>query len=260
MPKRHKVRVTNELQDEIRKLNRQVVKKKSYLKTTYGIMTETHTRQITEFDYKTDLTAYKNEMKKFLNRNFNREKTHLRNKEGKLFPINEVKEIKKEIARVNRLKEKERKKVEALQVYHRGKLRGTVGQVQGAGDDRLDRFAPLKFNLDRFRSVKEFKKYVSNIKEVFEGNFILSQDETYRESYIKSLKNKFGDDPEFEGDINRIIKKVSSMGIDEYMHFYYTKTFTKLGFIYDKTDARKKLNAMLNDWNIPLKDEGEKAS
>jgi hypothetical protein len=50
------------------------------------------------------------------------------------------------------------------------------------------------------------------------------------------------------------------MGIDEYMQFYYTKTFTKIGWVYDKADAEKKLSAMISDWDIELweKEQEEK--
>jgi hypothetical protein len=235
MPNQPPIRIRGKDKELIAKLNRAVTQKKSYLKNTYGIKAEIpENERITAFETRKEFNQYKKEMQSFLANSYTEEKQPVKN-------------IKREISRINKIYRTEREKVKNLKVEH-GQTLEYIGKF---GDRRLKRFDPLpEFKLKNFKNIDEMKQYYRDLKEEFKGNFIQNEDIAYRENYMKALKNVFGDKPAFESDYLRIKNHLENMSLENYMRYYYTKNFTKLRFIYDELQARDILDTLIEEWEV----------
>lgn len=235
MPNQPPIRIRGKDKELISKLNRAVTQKKSYLKNTYGIRADIpDNERITAFETRKEFNQYKKEMQKFLANSYTEEKQP-------------IKDIKREISRINKIYRTEREKVKDLRV-EKGK---TLEYYEHFGDRRLKRFDPLpEFHWKNFKTPEDMKQYLKELKEGFEGNFIQNEDIAYKENYMKALKKVFGDNPAFETDYLRIKKHLDDMSLENYMRYYYTKNFTKLRFIYDDQHARDILDTLIEEWDV----------
>lgn len=240
MVKTPKIRMRQQDRAEIKRVNKLVSNKKSRVRKKYGEVQGVETIKANDFQTRKQYNNYMKKMKDFLDRDNN--DYEVKNKENVVLKIKEVKAVEREIKRVNAKKKKELKKFENKPFMHGGKQIDTVGGRAKMGDERLARFKPLRFNLDRFRSRKEFEEYRGKFKDYYRGNFTKRQDEEYRKNYIKGLENVFG------SMANDLIKAIKDMPIDDYMDKYYSQNFAELTYIYEPAEMRRKLKNIRETW------------
>jgi hypothetical protein len=237
------IRIRNKDRSELAKLNKSFNAKAKRLQKEFGKTFDIEVKKIGDFQTRKEFNAYKNQMKDFTQYSSHR---YVKNSEGVVLPYEAVKEAKDKVKEINKTKEKAWKKVQGKSFTDRGKETGLTvkGQKVLMGDTRYSGFNGLKFNIDRFRSEKEFKDYVAKLGTTYEGDFMQKKNEQYRDNFIDALNNVFGS----SGD--GIKKAVMDMDLQEFIEMSLKENFGNLNFIYDLTQQRLKLNALSGVFGI----------
>lgn len=234
--------VSTKLINEVRELNKKLSKKKSNIKQRHNIEID-----ITRIDVNQsagEIRKQKKIVESFLNPN-NQNYQYVKNTYGVSFPKAEVNKFKRINDRANRIKKREAKRIGNMDYVVDGKVIGKIKDVKLASH-LLEEFTPLKFDINMFRSLEGFRKSLATKNEVYSGNFIERQREQYKENYIASLKDTFGNTT----DIKALIQHIRSMTGTEF--FLKSQGNDKLGFdfIYDEIDKEAKLEGLYNEWSI----------
>lgn len=240
-------------QAQIKELNKKISDRKSYYKRKYGDTTllEVETKTASSFTYLKDYNAYIKKIQSALTKEIT--PTHIRNKHKTFIPIDDVNQAKKEFKRINQMKKERRKELDKHGVLYGGKL-VTIDQAIAAGDKRFEDLNSLKFNLDSYRTSTVFYKRMEELKETYKGDFLERWGEDYRGSYLEAMKRKIGVYSELGTDYTRLKNHIENMNIKDFMKFYYTREFTNINFLYDKTQAKLKMNRLLSEWDVPETD------
>lgn len=236
----------------IKELNKKISDRKSYYKRKYGDETllEVQTKGVSSFHLLKEYNAYIRKIEAALKQEIN--PTHYRNKHKTLIPIDDVSQARDEYKRINKIKNQRRKEINEHGVVYGGKIL-TVEEAIKLGDKRFEDLAPLKFDINNFRSEKMFRGRMESINEIYKGDFLERWDDDYRQSYLKALKDKIGVYPELGSDYTRLKEHIENMSRKDFMKHYYTKEFTNIEFLYDKTVAKLKINKLISEWSVPTK-------
>lgn len=95
-------------------------------------------------------------------------------------------------------------------------------------------------SLKRYRNKKEFKRYLKSVQKIASGEFERKRILTYRENYIKALRNTFNSGANKaikairEMDLNTFRKKVESDELEDIGYVYYDPSNEKLKRIYQQ--------------------------
>lgn len=243
MPRRPSFRRDTDLQREIRRINRNVQNKKSRIRVDLGLeVIGTETVKFKEFSSRREINSYIKKMSKFLDRKADPTLTNLKGAELKR---SVVKQAKKEIDRINKLKMEERQKYENEPFLDRGKPTGlTIAERGLFGDNRYSELKPLKFNPHRFRDNKELKEWLGLKKKIYKGDFIARKNELYRQNYMTALTNVFG-----KSATKELRREIENMELDEFTKKYYQENLADINFIYDFQEAMVKLNTIKDLFN-----------
>jgi hypothetical protein len=259
MPKNQQppIRVTAKDKLLIEKLNKRVSDRKYDVRKRYGEKIAVDTQGITAFNTRAEFNAYKQRIEKFLAAPLQQfvaakpkpvrvAKPYV-NKKGTELPKAELKKLEQKYKSVNAAKLRQEQKIDALMGYE-----GFVQDRIALGDPKYARFIPLKFNPDRYTSLKEFEEHKQQFFKTFEGNWIFRQDKQFKDvNYLEALREKIGeviglDDP----DYLRLKRHIEKMSVKKFMQLYYTRYFTSIGFLYDEFEARDKLNRIMSEWEL----------
>ena len=239
---------------KLRELNKKLADRKSYYKRKYGDTTllEIQTTGVSSFTYLKEFNQYIKNIEAALQKEIR--PTHYRNIHKTLIPINEVNQARKEFKRINQLKAERLMRLDEHGVLVGGKIISVADAIK-AGDKRFEDLKPLKFDINRFKSEKAFIAFMDKFKEVHKDDFFNRWDEDYRGSYLEALKRKIGVYSELGSDYTRLKKHIENMDIKTFMKTYYTKDFVNIHFLYDKTQAKLKINKLLTEWNVPEEEQ-----
>lgn len=238
MPRRPNFRRDNDLQKEVRRINRNVQNKKSRIRMDLGLeVIGAETVKFKDFSSRKEINSYIKKMSKFLDRKTDPSLTNLKGAELKR---SVVKQAKKEIDRINQLKQAEREKYANEPFLDRGKQTGlTIAERGMFGDNRYTELKPLKFNPHRFRDNKELKQWLGLKKKIYKGDFIKRKNELYRDNYMKALINVFG-----KSETKALRREIMNMDLDAFTKKYYQENLADINFIYDFQEAMVKLNTI----------------
>lgn len=190
-----------------------------------------------EFQSRREIESYIKKMSKFLDRKSDPSLTNLKGAELKR---SVVKQAKKEIDRINQLKQAERDKYGNEPFLDRGQPTGlTIAERGLFGDNRYSELKPLKFNPHRFRDNKELKEWLGLKKKIYKGDFIQRRNELYKDNYLTALINVFG-----KAETKALRKEINNLPLDEFIKKYYQENLADINFIYDFQEAMVKLNTI----------------
>jgi len=236
-------RITKKKLAQIQSLNKRIGKKKSNLKSRYGVTVDIP-KINPNLDYKTREKLIK-QAEKFLDRK-NDNYRFVKNSQGKAFPRKIWKELKDLEKRVNKAKEKEMKKLQNMDYIIKGNTYGkhkdvVVGNLRDKSDYR-----PLNINLDWFKTTEALEKYLHEKKETYKGDFLLRAKEQYKKNYFKALINEHGDTTYTRA----LIEKLQTVPVEDF--YFRSKTTGELDikYIYDVSDSDKVLDGISEGWGF----------
>lgn len=246
MPRRPSFRRDTELQNEIRRINKLVQNKQSRIRLqndgleTVGV----DTVKFKEFSSRKDIERYQRQMEKFLDR---KAEVTVINQQGTQLSYSEVKEVQKEISKINKGRAKQWDALKDLKFKHRGTDTGnTVAQQadpdRGMGDIRFSEMKPKSFNVNRFASKKQWEQYRQDVLGMGGADEIRRHNELLRENYLLAIHRNLG----WEG--RDIFSRVSNMPLDEFIKTFYTENNAGISFIYDKLEIQARVNELKNIW------------
>ena len=234
--------IPTKLINEVRELNKKLSKKKSNIKQRHGFEID-----IARIDVNAPAGERRkqiNEVKRFLNPN-NQNFQYVKNQHGVSFPKAEVNKAKRLNDRANRIKKREQKRIGNMDFILEGKVLGKVKDVKTA-QHLLNEFTPLKFDINMFRSLEGFRKNLEQKIDRYEGDFITRQRESYKDNYIRALKDVFGDSSE----LRPLIQHIRSMNTHQF--FIETQVYDnrEIKDIYDEIDRDAKLEGLMSAWGL----------
>lgn len=87
--------------------------------------------------------------------------------------------------------------------------------------------------LSRFRNKNEFTKYLRSVQKIASGEFEKKRTETYRNNYIRALKNTFN------SSANRAVKAVREMDYKTFKHKVESEELEEIGYVYYDPNGEK---------------------
>lgn len=227
MSRQRNIRIRGVDRELIQSLNKRISSKKSRLRKK-GIEIEGfETQGVTTFNTRAEFNAYVQRMESFANPH-NLSHQYVKTANDLVLTKKEIYEYERQIKRINALKARKQKEIEKLEVTTLGAGTGaTVGEMAGyVGNKKYGGLTPLTKNIDVFQSREHFKKYMTNLKENFKGDFIKKRDALYKENYLKAIENIHGKD-------NKLYKIVDKTSLKNFMNLYYTENLAEMTYLYD---------------------------
>jgi len=237
--------ISNKKLAEIKKLNQKISQKKSRIKTRYGV--EVDINAIDTSLRGKDLANSIEKAKSFLNRN-NQKYQYVKNDKGVVFTKAEVTRSKLLFDRINRVNEKELKKLGKEKYTVEGRVVGTVASINSVRARSLNERYKFNFNLDRFRSRREFETFATSKEESYKGDFIKRRRHHYRANYISALREAFGD----ASDVEQLIGKITQLDLNEFYRLSMTSDERNIEFVYNPEKRDTLLQSIGESWGIDL--------
>lgn len=225
------------------------------MRNKYGVeVPEVETMKMKDFKHRSDFNRYKKELEAFVKKDaFSSVKTANNVEISK----SEFKEYTREIARINRKKEKEWKAIKDKKHTSGLTIEQMRDPIVGMGDERYQSFKKIDPNLNRFESLKDFQKRKNNIDRIYEGDFIARKEKTYRENYLKKFVDVFNDDiaslqgkRKLSKEALEVYKKVYKMSDREFAERYYTSDFAEIKHLYSFEERQNMLQQIRSDFDL----------
>lgn len=102
----------------------------------------------------------------------------------------------------------------------------SVKQLKTLGYETDFLMAKKSKSLQRFKSKKEYTKYIRQLKKVLDPKYLDKKADDYRKNYIKKVRNVFG------GDGKEIIKKLMGMTGNEFASIAKSDEALHLSYLY----------------------------
>ena len=159
----------------------------------------------------------------------NRKSVILRN--GQRITLNEQKALRSAVNSANR---KRKRMIERLPAEAKAKYKDF-----GIESDFVMR--KKSASLSRFRNKKEFDRYLRNVRRIASGEFERKRAETYKQNYIRALRNTFN------SQANKAIRAVKDLGLKQFRHLVESEQLEEIGYIYYDPNNEKitKINSQL---------------
>lgn len=96
-------------------------------------------------------------------------------------------------------------------------------------------------SLSRFTNKKEFDRYLRNVRRIASGEFERKRAETYRQNYIRALRNTFN------SQANKAIRAVKDLDLKQFRHLVESGNLEEIGYVYYDPNNEKitKINSQL---------------
>ena len=97
-------------------------------------------------------------------------------------------------------------------------------------------------SLKRFRNKKEFLHYLRSVQKIASGEFERKRIETYKENYIRALRNTFN------SSANKAIKAVRNMDLKAFRRMVESEELEEIGYVYydPNNEKLKRINQQLS--------------
>lgn len=99
-------------------------------------------------------------------------------------------------------------------------------------------------SLQRFRSKKEYDRYIANLERVTKRDYVEKRVQQYKKNYIKALKNELG----YGKSTKEIIEKIKNMTDAEYMKTVEGDEDMAISYVYSpqaKVNRRNQIRSVL---------------
>lgn len=151
------------------------------------------------------------------------------------FSEEEKRQLESLVNSANRKRKRMETEFDNLPVFTGGHKTGfTIGELPGFMGKENDFVLTKKTkSLNRFRNKTDYRHYIKSLKKVVDKNYIHKRAELYRKNDIKALRKVFG------RDAKGIIKKIKSIGPDEYMKMVASDESLQIKYIgsdYDDSE------------------------
>lgn len=104
-------------------------------------------------------------------------------------------------------------------------------------------------SLQRFNSMEEFNRYMSNLSRVNSRDYITERVKLYKRNYMTALEREFGD------AAKDVKMKVRMMKPTDFMRMVQSDELLEIGFIYDDSQKSGRLNQIRAGFGMKLKEE-----
>lgn len=152
----------------------------------------------------------------------------------------EYREVALKVAKINRDKTRERKKLEQLEVTSQGKKTGLKrGEM---GSERMTSLEPKKFDFDKIKKGKEWDKFVESVEKQVRDSYADDKYDLWKENYIKGIENVFGN------NASDIISAIRSIDSSIVINKFYSEQEASIDFIYDPLELNAKLDVLRDIW------------
>lgn len=88
-------------------------------------------------------------------------------------------------------------------------------------------------SLSRFRNKSEFNRYLHTVQKIVSGEFERKRAETYRQNYIRALKNTFN------SSANKAIRAVKDMNLKHFRDLVENEVLEEIGYVYYDPNGEK---------------------
>lgn len=88
-------------------------------------------------------------------------------------------------------------------------------------------------SLARFRNKSEFNRYLHSLQKIVSGEFERKRAETYRQNYIRALKNTFN------SSANKAIRAVKDMDLKQFRELVENEELEEIGYVYYDPNGEK---------------------
>lgn len=88
-------------------------------------------------------------------------------------------------------------------------------------------------SLARFRNKSEFNRYLHSVQKIASGEFERKRAETYRQNYIRALKNTFN------SSANKAIRAVKDMNLKQFRELVENEELEEIGYVYYDPNGEK---------------------
>lgn len=175
---------------------------------------------------------------------------NLLNQHGVIFTPEQKKALESAVNRANRKRVKMLKEEGNLPRMVAGRETGdTVLSLQLMGKESDFILARKSKSLQRFKSEKEYEKYMRNLERVLSDDYITDRVRLYKRNHMKALENVFGD------DARDVMMKIRMMKPKDYMKMIQSDEMLEVTFVYDPSDASGKLNQIRASLGMKLKED-----
>lgn len=248
-----KARISKKEKQELQRLNRNAQAKIRRLESNHGRGTVERffpqidvepIKELREMS-RAELNAYKEQISKFTRRG-NVHYQLVKNEEGRTIGTKaEVQQVEREVRRINRIKEQNRKRRKAIQFLDRGKPvpKTTTHGMGLMGETRFKEYG-LNFNPRKIRNRSEFEEWTRRIEETYGGDFIQRRNEQMKENYVTALDTVFG------GRAKHIQEHVKNMSLDDFMEMWEQENLADIGYIYDRNELEERFVNISQIWGF----------
>lgn len=174
----------------------------------------------------------------------------LTNQYGVTFTPADKKALENEVNKANRKRMKMLEEEGKLPRLVSGKETGqNVSSLQAMGKESDFILARKTKSLQRFKSQKDFERYMHNLKHVNSPEYLTERVEAYKTNHIKALENVFGDDAQ------DVISKIKMMKPKDYMKMVQSDEDLEINYVYNEQDKQGRLNRIRAGMGLKLKED-----
>ena len=173
----------------------------------------------------------------------------VKNQYGVVFTPEQKKALESAVNRVNRKRVKMLEAEANLPRMVAGKESGdTVRSLQLMGKESDFIISRKSKSLQRFKSEKDYNKYMKNLEKVLSDDYIDDRLRLYKRNHIKAIENVFGD------EAKDVMMKIRMMKPKDYMKMIQSDEMLEVNYIYDPSDREGKLNQIRASLGMKLKE------
>lgn len=174
---------------------------------------------------------------------------NVRNQYGIEFTPQQKKALESAVNRANRKRVKMLEEEAKLPRIVAGQPTGqTVQQLQLMGKESDFIIARKSKSLQRFKSEKQYEKYMKNLERVLSDDYVDDRVKLYKRNHMAALENVFGD------DAKDVIMKIRMMKPKDYMEMVQSDEMLEVAYIYDPSNREGKLNQIRGSMKMKLKE------
>lgn len=174
---------------------------------------------------------------------------NVRNQYGIEFTPQQKKALESAVNRVNRKRTKMLEEEGNLPRLVAGQPTGqSVQSLQLMGKESDFIISRKSKSLQRFKSEKDYDKYMKNLERVLSDDYVVDRVKLYKRNHMKALENVFGD------DAKDVIMRIRMMKPKDYMKMIQSDEMLEVGYIYDPSDSEGKLNQIRASMGMKLKE------
>ena len=237
--------ISNKKLDLIKDLNRKVSRKEKRVKKNYGI--DVSIPRIDPTLRGKELSEAIEKAQSFINPN-NQKYQYVKNKHGVVMTKSFITKETLLNDRINRVKERELKKIHEMDYFVEGRNAGKIGSVSKAKKQHMDERYQMKFDIDMFKTQEVLKEWTAKRHGTYKGNFLKHVRHNYRRNYLEALENVFGN----TSDVQKLYDKITQMDVNDFYFKSLTSEERHIDYIYEASKRDGILQEIAEGWGIDL--------